>query len=72
MFIRWIPALPMNKIYTEEEVYDLLFTTEQAELIRRLLLEANNKKIAKQNESAIKKTAKVQAKLAKSSKTKTV
>jgi len=72
LFIRWIPALPMNKIYTEEEVYNLLFTTEQAELIRRLLLEANNKKIAKQNETAIKKTAKAQAKLAKSSKTKTV
>jgi hypothetical protein len=36
-FMHMIPALPKNKIYTDDEVYDLLFTKSQADLIRSLV-----------------------------------
>jgi hypothetical protein len=72
LFIRWIPALPMDKIYTEEEVYKLLFTPEQASLIQRLLLETDNKKAAKQQERDDKKAAKALAKVSNPKKIKTV
>jgi hypothetical protein len=72
LFIRWIPALPMDKIYTEEEVYKLLFTPDQASLIQRLLLETDNKKAAKQQERDDKKAAKALAKVSKPKKIKTV
>lgn len=35
-FIRMIPALPQNKIYTEQEVYDLLFTPSQQAALKKL------------------------------------
>jgi len=72
LFISWIPALPMDKIYTEEEVYKLLFTPEQASLIKRLLSEADTKKVVKQQERDNKKTAKALAKVSKPKKIKTV
>lgn len=36
-FLQMIPALPMDHIYSEDEVYDQLFTSEQAQLIRSKL-----------------------------------
>lgn len=36
-FIQMIPSLPTTKIYTNDEVYDLLFTPTQAQLIRSLI-----------------------------------
>ena len=36
-FIRMIPALPMTKIYTEQEVYDLLFTKSQQTVLKKLM-----------------------------------
>jgi type I restriction-modification system DNA methylase subunit len=61
LFISWIPALPMTKIYTEEEVYKLLFATKQAELIQELLLAESSKKTAKKQASDVKKQAKASA-----------
>jgi hypothetical protein len=34
-FIRMIPALPMTKIYSEQEVYDLLFTATQQTVLKK-------------------------------------
>jgi hypothetical protein len=48
----------MTKIYTNEEVYNLLFTKEQAALICRLLEVDANKKISKKKEREDKKAAK--------------
>jgi hypothetical protein len=36
-FIRMIPELPRDKVYTEDQVYDQLFTPDQAALIRSLI-----------------------------------
>ena len=36
-FIRMIPALPMTKVYTDQEIYDLLFTPEQQTVLKTLL-----------------------------------
>ena len=72
LFISWIPALPTNKIYTDSEVYDLLFTKPQAELIQGLLLAESSKKTAKKQASEAKKLAKQLAKANKPKRVKKV
>lgn len=56
LFIRWIPALATDKVYTNEEVYQALFTTQQADLIKSLLKEEADKKQAKKDAKANKPT----------------
>jgi hypothetical protein len=47
LFIKWIPSLPKNKIYTVDEVYNLLFTIEQTELIKNYISLDSKKKAKK-------------------------
>ena len=66
LFISWIPSLPMDKIYSDEDVYKLLFTKGQAELIQNILsegLKIKEDKIAKK--SAAKTSIKSSPKKAK-------
>ena len=48
-FIRSIPKLPTNKIYTVEEVYSLMFTEEQTALIKKLIADDIAKKRVKKS-----------------------
>jgi type I restriction-modification system DNA methylase subunit len=48
-FIRSIPKLPTNKIYTVEEVYSLMFTEEQKSLIKKLIADDVAKKRVKKS-----------------------
>lgn len=63
LFIKWIPALPTNKIYSDDDVYKLLFTEAQANLIKNILQEDLK---AKENKAAKKLAEK------KSTKTKVI
>lgn len=72
LFISWIPALPTNKVYTEDEVYSLLFNQEQANLIRQLLKVETDKKQAKKQASEDKKQAILAAKATKPKRAKKV
>lgn len=42
-FMAMIPQLPMDKIYTDDEVYDLLFTKKQAKLIKTAVAQLSDK-----------------------------
>jgi hypothetical protein len=54
LFIKWIPALPMDKIYTDDDIYELLFTTEQTAVLKELITKSIKtkkvKKIKKSND----------------------
>jgi len=69
LFIKWIPSLPMNKIYSDEDVYKLLFTEAQSDLIKNILqedLKVKEDKAAKK--LATKKPTKVKGTSKKSKK----
>ena len=72
LFISWIPALPKTKIYSTDEVYNLLFTQPQADLIKSLLAEEANKKSAREQERQAKREAKQQSKASKKPRVKKV
>jgi hypothetical protein len=65
LFIKWIPALPMNKIYSDEDVYKLLFTEKQSSLIKSILQEDLK---VKEDKAAKKLTAKKPTKVKVASK----
>lgn len=65
LFISWIPALPTNKIYTDDDVYSLLFNQEQAKLIKHFVDQDISKKQAKKQANEDKKQAKLAVKAAR-------
>jgi hypothetical protein len=51
LFIKWIPALPMDKIYTDDNIYELLFTPEQTAILKDLIVKSIKiKKVKKSND----------------------